>query len=257
MKNKYTGVAVNNAGISLFQAVKLLCMSALSIKTNISVLDDGEWDYKLNKVFTSLKADIEEISKIDQANSYKGNLTIDILLTEFYDFYELLTYIDPLGREELSFVVAYQLIEEKIKEEKGKFLKKDYPWEDMHSKIRYVSKERYLSGHYADAVEAAYKEIIKRVKEYIKLKTNEKFDGDKAMNKAFGFENQTPLIKFNNLLTDEEKDEQKGIMNLFKGIVGIRNRKAHENVILDNSVRALEYIFLASLLMNLLDEHEN
>ena len=77
------------------------------------------------------------------------------------------------------------------------------------------------------------------------------------MNKAFGFENQTPLIKFNNLLTDEEKDEQKGIMNLFKGIVGIRNRKAHENVILDNSVRALEYIFLASLLMNLLDEHEN
>ena len=49
-------------------------------------------------------------------------------------------------------------------------------------------------------------------------------------------------------------DEQEAMMNLFKGIVGIRNKKAHTNVILDNPVRATEYLSLASLLMRLLDQ---
>jgi hypothetical protein len=44
-------------------------------------------------------------------------------------------------------------------------------------------------------------------------------------------------------------------MFLFKGIVGIRNRKAHENIILDDPYRAIEYLTLASLLMRLLDEY--
>jgi uncharacterized protein (TIGR02391 family) len=126
---------------------------------------------------------------------------------------------------------------------------------DLHSLIKEVSQRRFEDGHYADAVEAAFKEVIKRVKEYIKDKTGENLDGDKAMNRAFGFEKQDPLIKFNKLQTDEEKDEQKGIMFLFKGIVGIRNRKAHENVILDDPCKAIEYLALASLLMRLFDEY--
>jgi uncharacterized protein (TIGR02391 family) len=133
-----------------------------------------------------------------------------------------------------------------------KFSLMDY---DLHPLIKEVSKKRFEDGHYADAVEAAFKEVIKRVKEYIKNKTGENLDGDRAMNRAFGFENQKPLIKFNNLKTEEEKDEQRGIMFLFKGIVGIRNRKAHENVILDDPYRAIEYLALASLLMRLLDEY--
>ncbi len=64
------------------------------------------------------------------------------------------------------------------------------------------------------------------------------------------------ISKFFNLQTQEEKGEQKGIMFLFKGIVGIRNRKAHENVILDDPYKAIEYLALASLLMRLLDEYE-
>ena len=93
------------------------------------------------------------------------------------------------------------------------------------------------------------------MKEYIKEKTGENLDGDRAMNQAFGFQNQIPLIKFNNLQTQEEKDEQKGLMFLFKGIVGIRNRKAHENVILDDPYRAIEYLALASLLMRVLNKY--
>jgi len=126
---------------------------------------------------------------------------------------------------------------------------------DLHHSIREVSQQRFEDGYYADAVVAAFKEVIKRVKGFIRDKTGEKLDGDRAMNRAFGCENQIPLIKFNDLQDIEEKDEQKGIMYLFKGIIGIRNRKAHENVILDDPYRAIEYLALASLLMRLLDEY--
>ena len=77
------------------------------------------------------------------------------------------------------------------------------------------------------------------------------------MVKVFGCENQVPIIKFNNLSNLEEKDEQKGIMYLYKGIVGIRNRKTHDNVTLEDSNRAIEYLTLASLLINLFEEYKN
>lgn len=127
---------------------------------------------------------------------------------------------------------------------------------DVHSRIKEVVGKKYEDGHYAEAVEAAFKEVIKRVKDYVNARhSGPRLDGDKAMNRAFGFENQEPLIKFNVVQSDEEKDEQRGILNLFKGIVGIRNRKAHENIVLDDPMRALEYLALASLLMRLLDEY--
>jgi len=126
---------------------------------------------------------------------------------------------------------------------------------DLHHLIKEVSKERFEDAHYADAVEAAFKEVIKRIKEYIKDKTGENLDGDRLMNRAFGCEIQDPFIKFNNLETQGEKDEQRGLMFLFKGIVGIRNRKAHENVILKDPYKAIEYLTLTSLLMRLLDEY--
>ena len=126
---------------------------------------------------------------------------------------------------------------------------------DLHSRIKEVVGTKYEDGYYAEAVEAAFKEVIKRVKDYVKEKNAGNLDGVKAMGRAFDFDRQEPLIKFNNLQTEEEKDEQRGITFLFKGIVGIRNRKAHENIILNDPYRALEYLTLASLLMRLLDEY--
>lgn len=95
------------------------------------------------------------------------------------------------------------------------------------------------------------------MKDYVNpiIHPDQKLDGDRLMNRAFGFENQEPVIKFNDLMTDEQKDEQRGILNLFKGIVGIRNRKAHENITLDDPLRCLEYLATASLLMRLLDKN--
>lgn len=44
-------------------------------------------------------------------------------------------------------------------------------------------------------------------------------------------------------------------MYLYKGIVGIRNRKAHLNFVQNDPVKALEYLSLASLLIRHLDEY--
>jgi uncharacterized protein (TIGR02391 family) len=78
-------------------------------------------------------------------------------------------------------------------------------------------------------------------------------DGDNLMNQAFGSENRVPILKFNALQTDAEKDEQKGIMFLFKGVVGLRNAKSHSNTLFNSPQRAHEYLASASLLMRLLE----
>jgi len=126
---------------------------------------------------------------------------------------------------------------------------------DLHFRIKEVVGRKYEDGHYTEAVEAAFKEVIKRVKDYVNAKVGSNVDGLKAMGRAFDFERQEPLIKFNHLKSEEEKNEQRGIAFLFKGVVGIRNRKAHENIVLNDPYRALEYLTLASLLMRLLDEY--
>jgi len=192
-------------------------------------------------------------------NNYFGDLTLERLIKEFEDFYWVLALTSPLDEEESRFIVAYEFLETKMKEEIQKNFpnekNRNYYWDDIHENIKCVSKNRYESGHYADAVEAAFKEVIKKLKDYVNMKTDLSFDGDKAVNRAFGFENQEPIIKFNSVRTVEEKDEQRGIMYLYKGIVGIRNRKAHENILLNDKYRTLEYLALASLLMRLLDEY--
>jgi uncharacterized protein (TIGR02391 family) len=131
----------------------------------------------------------------------------------------------------------------------------EYSFYRLHPKILKVSKKLFRDEHYPQAVEEAFKKVIKEVKQIVKNKTGRELDGDSLMNHAFGCDTQTPIIKFNSLQTREEKDEQRGIMYLFKGIVGIRNRKAHDNVNLSNPYRAFEYLALASLLMRLLDKY--
>ena len=74
------------------------------------------------------------------------------------------------------------------------------------------------------------------------------------MERAFNPSN--PTLKFNDLESQSDKDEQKGFMYLFSGAVsGLRNPRAHEFVH-DDPERALEFIAFVSLLAKLLDEAE-
>jgi len=119
----------------------------------------------------------------------------------------------------------------------------------FHPEIERVGGQLYRDGHYKQAALEAYIRVI----EEVRARSGLNLDGDSLMNHAFGCDNRLPVIQFNSLQTDEERDEQKGFMYLYKGIVGLRNSKAHSNRLFNDPYRAHEYLALASLLMRLLE----
>lgn len=129
---------------------------------------------------------------------------------------------------------------------------------DLHSHIKRVSLKQLHDGNYKEAIQNALVEVVDQVKiitNHPKRSDGRDLDGDDLMNRIFGCDNQDPIIKFNSLQTSLDKAEQRGIMNLFKGIVGIRDRKAHVNFIQNDATKTIEYLCLASLLLRLLDEN--
>jgi uncharacterized protein (TIGR02391 family) len=125
-------------------------------------------------------------------------------------------------------------------------------WPILNNRITKIAKSRFETGHYADSVEASFKEINVRVKEIVRKKTNKDLDGPALMKFAFSLNN--PIIKLDNLESETGKSVQLGYMELFSGsMAGIRNPKAHENITITEG-RAIHFLFLASLLMDKLDE---
>ncbi len=119
----------------------------------------------------------------------------------------------------------------------------------FHSEIERVSGELYRNGHYKSAALEAYIRVIDQLKALTRMAD----DGDSLVNRALACDKQTSVIQFNSLATEAERDEQRGIFYLFKGVVGLRNSKAHSNRLFDDPLRAHEYLALASLLMRLLE----
>ncbi len=119
----------------------------------------------------------------------------------------------------------------------------------FHPDIEIVGGQLYRDGHYKQAALEAFIRVIDEVK----ARSGLVLEGDSLMNHAFGCEGRTPVLQFNSLQTDAERDEQKGLMLLYKGIVGLRNSKAHSNRLFNDPNRAHEYLALASLLMRLLE----
>lgn len=134
-------------------------------------------------------------------------------------------------------------------------------WSIIHIDIQAVSRKKFEDGHCADAVESAFKEVNNRVKEaardkrsgdYLKDKHGNELDGAYLMHSCFSINN--PLICLSPMKSASDQDEQKGYMQIFAGsMTGIRNPKAHENLVIDEN-RGAHLIYLASLLMYKLDE---
>lgn len=98
---------------------------------------------------------------------------------------------------------------------------------DIHPRIQKVSKKLFLDGHYAQAILEAFKAVNNLVKQ--KSKHNE-LDGKNLMETVFSKNN--PILAVNNNISTSDKDEQEGFMHLFAGaMLGIRNPKAHDNMI--------------------------
>jgi uncharacterized protein (TIGR02391 family) len=119
----------------------------------------------------------------------------------------------------------------------------------FHPKVIKVSKSLFETGHYAPAIFEAFK----AVNNFVKEKTSLSQDGKALMSKVFNENN--PVIKLNELSTVSDKDEQEGFKFLFMGaMVGIRNPKAHDNIVQTDPYRTLEYLSFASLLMRRAEE---
>lgn len=119
----------------------------------------------------------------------------------------------------------------------------------LHPKVVEVSRPLFKDGHYKSAILEAYIALNNLVKD----KTGMNLDGKALMSKVFS-ENK-PIIKLNDLLDRSDFDEQEGFKFLYMGaIVGIRNPKAHDNIIQSDPYRTLEYLGFVSLLMKRVDE---
>ena len=120
----------------------------------------------------------------------------------------------------------------------------------IHPEIQKVSKNLFFDGHYAQAIFEAFKKVNNLVKEKSGRKD---LDGKSLMLHVFSL--NAPVLKFNDLISQTDKDEQERFMHLFAGaITGIRNPKGHENIIQNDKYKTLEYLMFASLLCRRLEE---
>jgi uncharacterized protein (TIGR02391 family) len=125
-------------------------------------------------------------------------------------------------------------------------------WGILHPTVVKVSKSRFESGHFADSVEAALRELNDVVKKIVRDRLSQEFDGADLMNRAFSA--NKPIISLADLTTQTGRDIQVGYMQIFAGaMTGIRNPKAHANIDI-GSESAVHLLYLASLLFFKIEE---
>jgi len=114
---------------------------------------------------------------------------------------------------------------------------------DLHPRIGAVCADLYRNGHYRDAVLDASLALERLVKD---KSQRDDLSGASLMRTVFSA--NTPILAYNDLSDQTDRDEQEGMMHLFEGaVLALRNPRAH--TLLDDSPEmALEYIALLSLL---------
>lgn len=115
--------------------------------------------------------------------------------------------------------------------------------------LRQASASLFRDGHYARAVEEAFKCLNSTVRQKSKLADR---DGADLMRTALS--PNGPILKLNAGSSQSEANEQRGYMDIYAGaMIGIRNPRAHDHELTDEPEAALEMIVLANHLMRKLD----
>ena len=118
---------------------------------------------------------------------------------------------------------------------------------NLHPKIISASRALFQDKHYAQAIFEAYK----AVENFVKDKSGETLYGTNLMEKVFNEEN--PIIKVPEA-GHYYKDVQRGFKHLFIGAAqGIRNPKAHKEVIQNDPYITLQYLGFFSFLLKRID----
>jgi uncharacterized protein (TIGR02391 family) len=215
-------------------------------------LSEGAVKVWANTSFDYIKQTFGENN--DHLNTFRGQVRVTVVQGNArYDAYaeqedaekllrrvEVLDNLIDLIDQELSFSAPRPAVQT------------DDFWSRLHPSVVRASKSRFKTSHYADAVEAAFKDLNSKIKEHVRKATGQEFDGADLMNRAFSL--GSPVVRLADLSTEDGKNIQKGYLQIFAGaMTGIRNPKAHSNVTIDAN-RAIHHLHLASLLHYVFDE---
>ncbi|MDD4157337.1 MAG: TIGR02391 family protein [Candidatus Cloacimonetes bacterium] len=119
----------------------------------------------------------------------------------------------------------------------------------LHPSLQDQVKQLYVQGHTNDAVRKAT-EIYEHTIQIMISDTNS--HGDSLMNLAFN--EAKPKIKMNPLKTNNDKNEQRGMMFLSKGMMaGIRNIYSHGNSATQGYIDALHFLCFISVMLKKID----
>lgn len=109
-------------------------------------------------------------------------------------------------------------------------------------------QKNYESDNYTGAILDA----VFKLTDTIRNKTGLEGDGASLIGQAFGGDD--PRIKLNKLQTDSEKDIQRGIQEILRGIyTGIRNPRSHDAMI-DDKLSADAIIIFVNYILKLIDQ---
>jgi len=136
--------------------------------------------------------------------------------------------------------------------QRAKDLRRTLAEREVHPDVLRFCREELVADNYFHAVF----EATKSVAEKIRSRTGLTKDGGVLVDDAFSFQNQPPCLALNSLRTESEQSEQKGFMNLLKGLFGtFRNTIAHAPKISWPIDRrdALDILSLVSLIHRRLD----
>jgi uncharacterized protein (TIGR02391 family) len=131
---------------------------------------------------------------------------------------------------------------------KRRNLRQEFDRRSLHPKLVERCRKLFTDGYLSDAVLSGCKVINTEVRG----RSGVDKDGQVLMCHVFSAQN--PTLRFNNLTSQTDLDEQKGMMLLFQGcMAGIRNPFAHEFPLLDDETLALDYLSFLNLLLRRLD----
>ncbi len=222
-----------NKGTKVDELIRQIKELMIGVSTGKSRIEDKNHEYQ--ELFSSLDSEYRK-QKIDNPNRFSD-------LWEFHAYWKENL---PQYSDRRAFII-------KLYKTGSQAITEIYDhWTLIHPKIVEVSKSRFSSGHFADSVEAAMKEVNVRVKTIYHKKIGQEEDGAPLMKKAFSV--NRPIIALDDNSTETGRNIQQGYMELFSGaMIGIRNPKAHANITITRD-RAIHFLFLASLLMYKLDD---
>jgi uncharacterized protein (TIGR02391 family) len=120
----------------------------------------------------------------------------------------------------------------------------------LHPAVLSAAESLYLDGHYPQAVFEAGKALIALVKT-----RSGKVDADGASLMQAVFSVNNPILAFNALADQSDRDEQQGMMHLYTGaVMAVRNPGGHRIGVIEQPDRALQHLELLSYLADRLDE---